>query len=101
MLRHHSLQSKAESRDMKQIDDGQGGSTEVVGNLQSLYQAVLSRIRDRHAALSDRASAWEHYRSALSKLLTWIDAAERERKNLALRQIQEHGLPTALHRVKF
>lgn len=112
LLRHFSLfqsnPGRAETRDgqlcSRNEGDDDSSSPEqqnpaVAGNLQDLHQAILSRIRQRHAALCDRAMAWEQYRSALSKLLTWLDAAERERKHLVLRQIQEHGLPTALHRV--
>ena len=105
LIRHHSVfqstQSKSEVREVEPARPTEElVEPEVACNLQGLHQAVLARIRQRHAALSDRALAWEHYRSALSKLLTWLDAAERERKHLVLRQIQEHGLPTALHRVE-
>lgn len=105
LIRHHSVfQSTQSSNEAREVQ-GAEPTEEVIEpkvacNLQGLHQAVLTRIRLRHAALSDRALAWEQYRSSLSKLLTWLDAAERERKHLVLRQIQEHGLPTALHRVE-
>lgn len=89
LLRHRSVFQSAKDE-----------TDQVPCSLHTLHAGLLTRIRQRHGALCDRAAAWEQYRTALSKLLTWLDAAERERKNLVLRQVQEHGLPTALHRVE-
>lgn len=87
-MRHHSV--------FQPTSEADGAAC----SLESLHEALLTRVRRRHAALCDRVAAWEQYRAGLSKLLAWLDAAERERKNLVLRQVQEHGLPTALHRVE-
>ena len=96
---HGNLQNRNNSAQQSIRSKIEVGEAEE-SNLQGLHQAILSRIRQRHAALSDRALAWEQYRCALSKLLNWLDAAERERQHLVLSQIQEHGLPTALHQVE-
>ena len=114
-MRHHSAFQSIQSREKNRSEDEMDGEESspdvtltqsnvdddnIVCNLPHIHQAVLSKIRHRHAALSDRALAWEQYRSDLTKLLCWLDGTERERKHLALRQIQEHGLQTALHRVE-
>ena len=84
---------------MSAEDSGQEDPTAIC-NLQSLHQTALSRIRGRHAALSERVEVWDQYRSALAKFLAWLDAAEREKKRrLEVRRLQEHSLPTATHRV--
>ena len=79
LLRHHwafqSIQSRKKNRSENEmgrkefssdvtltqsnVDDGN-----IVCNLPHIRQAVLSKIRNRHAALIDRALACEQYRSA-------------------------------------
>ena len=97
LVRHQSAFHPTESQTEMVADPEQ---REFNSNLGNLHQVVLSRIRSRHSALCDRAAAWENYRTSLAELLAWLDAAERERKLLVFRQIQEQALPMASHRVE-
>ena len=97
-MRHHSAfqtleQSTTTAIALAEADaNAETDANGVISDLESLHQAVLSRIRERHAALCDRADAWENYKLSLTKLLSWLDTAEKERNRLELRQIQEHGI---------
>ena len=93
MLCHNSaIQTKKGTNDAQRSADA--------SSLQSVHQAVLSRIKERHNSLNERVEAWEQYRSSLGKFLSWLDNSERDRKRLKLRRLQEHSLPVSLHRVE-
>ena len=89
LVRHHSAFQTVELSTA--ADEANSDTKEIISDLGSLHEAVLTRIRERHAALCDRADAWEIYKSSLAKLLSWLDNAEKEKNRLELRQIQEHG----------
>ena len=102
LLRHHSAFHATLSNAERSggDDDHHRENAPVMSSLQALHQESLARIRDRHAALEERAQVWQEYRASLTKLLDWLDAAEREKKRrLEVRRLQEHSLPTALRRV--
>jgi len=105
LVRHHtafqtSEQSTAAASTAVATDEENANANpdtnQMVCDLESLHQAVLSRIRQRHNALCDRADAWENYKLSLAKLLSWLDTTEKERNRLELRQIQEHGIQFCL-----
>lgn len=68
--------------------------------LTNLHNETLAQIMDRHAEVEQRLNAWDRYRIAQSKLLSWLKDAEKERSKLQLRYVHMRRVPKVMQRIQ-